>query len=81
VVVSWRSFDGKAMTAYAWVSVDDGKHFQLKKLGRSEAENDYPRLLRLPVASNEAKAKKSNKAQEDILLLWNTAEQTHAYRF
>lgn len=46
VAVVWRSFDGQATRFRAWLSRDDGEHFELKELGRSTADNDHPRLAR-----------------------------------
>lgn len=46
VAVVWRSFDGQATRLRAWLSRDDGQHFELKELGRSTADNDHPRLAR-----------------------------------
>lgn len=45
VVIAWRSFDGEAMQLRAWISEDDGQHFQIKNIARSTAENGYPQLL------------------------------------
>jgi hypothetical protein len=45
VAIVWRSFDGQATRLRAWLSDDDGASFRLQELGRSEAENDYARLV------------------------------------
>jgi len=44
VAIVWRSFDGEATHWRAWVSRDDGAHFESKELGRSSGDNDHPRL-------------------------------------
>jgi hypothetical protein len=44
VAVVWRSCDGTATRLRAWVSDDGGARFAVRDLGRSEAENDHPRL-------------------------------------
>lgn len=46
VAIVWRSFDGSGMNLNAWVSDDDGQHFALRQLARTEADSDYPRLVR-----------------------------------
>jgi hypothetical protein len=45
VAIVWRSFDGQATRLRAWLSDDDGATFRLQELGRSDAENDYARLV------------------------------------
>lgn len=57
LVIVWRSFDGKAMHMKAWISSDDGKHFALKELARTEGDSDYPRLI---------------KKGSEIFVIWNT---------
>lgn len=62
LVIVWRSYDGRGMNLKAWISDDDGDHFRLKQLARTEDESDYPRLL-----SKDGK----------IFVLWNTMEKRH----
>lgn len=45
VAIVWRSYDGTGSHLKAWVSADDGEHFQLRQLASSKEENDHPRLL------------------------------------
>jgi hypothetical protein len=61
LAIVWRSFDGTAMNMKAWVSDDDGQHFSLRQLARSEGESDYPRLV-----SNNSKNGK-------LFVIWNTS--------
>jgi hypothetical protein len=65
VAVVWRSFDGQGTRWRAWLSQDDGRHFALRELGRTEGENDHPRLLR---------------RNESILALWRTTKGVHVER-
>lgn len=58
LAIVWRSFDGTTMNLKAWISADDGQHFKLRQLARSEGESDYPRLVR-------------NK--EKLFVIWNTS--------
>ena len=46
VAVVWRSFDGQQTRLRAWLSGDDGQHFELRDLAASPSDNDHPRLLR-----------------------------------
>ena len=62
LAIVWRSFDGTGMNLKAWVSDDDGQHFTLRQLARTEADSDYPRLLR-------------KGAQ--LFVLWNTTGKRH----
>lgn len=62
LAIVWRSFDGSGMNLKAWVSDDDGQHFTLRQLVRTEADSDYPRLLR-------------KGAQ--LFVLWNTTGKRH----
>lgn len=62
LAIVWRSFDGSGMNLKAWVSDDDGQHFSLRQLARTEADSDYPRLLR-------------KGAQ--LFVLWNTTGKRH----
>lgn len=57
LVIVWRSYDGTTMNLRAWISDDDGQHFRLRRLARTEGESDYPHLL--------------NKAGK-IFVIWNT---------
>lgn len=58
LAIVWRSFDGTAMNMKAWISDDDGQHFSLRQLARTEGESDYPRLLH-----------KNGK----LFVIWNTS--------
>lgn len=62
LAIVWRSFDGSGMNLKAWVSDDDGRHFSLRQLARTEADSDHPRLLR-------------KGAQ--LFVLWNTTGKRH----
>ncbi|HJV51553.1 MAG TPA: sialidase family protein [Noviherbaspirillum sp.] len=62
LAIVWRSFDGTGMNLKAWVSDDDGRHFTLRQLARTEADSDYPRLLR-------------KGAQ--LFVIWNTTGKRH----
>ena len=62
VAIVWRSFDGSGMNLKAWVSDDDGRHFNLRQLARTAADSDYPRLVR-------------KGAQ--LFVLWNTTGKRH----
>lgn len=62
LAIVWRSFDGKGMNLKAWISGDDGRHFSLKQLARTEGDSDYPRLLN-----------KNGK----IFVIWNTTGKRH----
>lgn len=62
LAIVWRSFDGSGMNLKAWVSDDDGRHFTLRQLARTESDSDYPRLLR-------------KGAQ--LFVLWNTTGKRH----
>ena len=62
LAIVWRSFDGTGMNLKAWVSDDDGRHFTLRQLAHTEADSDYPRLLR-------------KGAQ--LFVLWNTTGKRH----
>ena len=59
LVIAWRSFDGQATRWRAWVSVDDGRSFATRELGRSADDNDHPLLV---------------KRGEQIFALWRTAQ-------
>ena len=65
VVVTWRSFDGRGTRWRAWVSHDDGRRFTLRELGRTDGENDLPRLVR---------------RGGDILALWRTTQEIRVER-
>jgi hypothetical protein len=45
VAVVWRSFDGERTRLRAWVSNDDGEHFETRELASSSVANDHPRLV------------------------------------
>lgn len=62
LAIVWRSYDGTGMNMKAWISQDDGRHFTLKQLARTEGESDYPRLLN-----------KNGK----IFVIWNTNERRY----
>ena len=62
LAIVWRSYDGSGMTMKAWISDDDGQHFTLRQLARSEGDSDYPRLL-----NKEGK----------IFVIWNTTGKRH----
>lgn len=62
VAIAWRSFDGSANSLQAWVSDDDGAHFALRRLARTEAPVDNPLLLR---------------KGEQLFVLWNTKGKTY----
>lgn len=62
VAIAWRSYDGTQTRLRAWVSADEGEHFELRELAASQQENDYPRLL----ATADA-----------IRVLWRTAKEIH----
>jgi hypothetical protein len=62
VAIVWRSFDGSGTHLKAWISEDDGRHFTLRQLARTDADSDYPVLLR-------------KGAQ--LFVLWNTTEKRH----
>lgn len=66
LVIVWRSFDGQGMNMKAWVSDDDGRHFRLRQLARTEGDSDYPRLL--------------NKNGQ-IFVIWNTTGKRHVEAF
>lgn len=59
VAIVWRSFDGVKTWLRAWVSNDDGVHFQLRDLGSTSLANDQPRLL---------------TAKGQLFALWRTQE-------
>lgn len=59
VAIVWRSFDGVSTWLRAWVSNDDGAHFQLRALGSTSLDNDQPRLL---------------DAKGQLFALWRTRE-------
>jgi hypothetical protein len=65
VVVTWRSFDGHGTRWRAWVSNDDGRRFTLRELGRTDGENDHPRLVR---------------RSQEILALWRTTKGVQVER-
>ncbi|WP_280151188.1 exo-alpha-sialidase [Piscinibacter sp. XHJ-5] len=65
LAIVWRSFDGQATRWRAWLSADDGEHFTLKELGRSDLDNDHPRLVR---------------RGEQIYALWRTTQGIHVER-
>jgi hypothetical protein len=65
VAVVWRSFDGSGTRWRAWLSRDDGRHFELRELGRTEGENDHPRLVR---------------RNQDIIALWRTTKGVQVER-
>lgn len=44
VAVVWRSVEGARSTLKAWLSHDDGRHFELRALAEVRGENDHPRL-------------------------------------
>ncbi len=44
VVVVWRSVEGARSTLKAWLSRDDGGHFELRELAQVTGDNDHPRL-------------------------------------
>lgn len=62
VAIAWRSFDGSATHLKAWVSDDDGRHFTLRQLVRTEVLADNPLLLR-------------KGAQ--LFVIWNTQGKTY----
>jgi hypothetical protein len=62
LAIVWRSFDGKGTRARAWLSDDDGAHFVLRELARTDGENDYPRLL---------------ARGEQLFVIWNTKGKRH----
>jgi hypothetical protein len=62
IAIVWRSFDGSGMNMKAWVSEDDGQHFSLKQLARTEGDSDYPRLLR---------------KDDKLFVIWNTSGKRH----
>ncbi len=64
VVIIWRSFDGQQTRVQAWISEDDGAHFNLHELASSAEENDYPRLLVKP-------ARKLGELAQ-LYWIWNT---------
>lgn len=66
LVIVWRSFDGSGMNMKAWVSGDNGRHFTLRQLARTEGDSDYPRLL--------------NKNGQ-IFVIWNTTGKRHVEAF
>lgn len=48
VAIVWRSFDGQQTRLRAWVSADDGAHFDLRELSSSKQQNDHPRMVTGP---------------------------------
>lgn len=64
LVIIWRSFDGEATRVQAWISEDEGQHFTLRELARTQEENDYPRLVSKPAEKSGAPAK--------LFWVWNT---------
>lgn len=62
LAVVWRSFDGSAMNMKAYLSEDDGQHFTLTQLARTEGDSDYPRLLR---------------KGDELFVIWNTKEKRY----
>ena len=65
MAIAWRSFDGEATRWRAWTSTDDGRHFTLKDLGRTAADNDHPLLV---------------QQGPRILALWRTTEGVRVER-
>jgi len=65
LAIAWRSFDGEATRWRAWTSTDDGRHFTLKDLGRTAADNDHPLLV---------------QQGPRILALWRTTEGVRVER-
>ncbi|MEI8162647.1 MAG: hypothetical protein WCI19_05885 [Betaproteobacteria bacterium] len=62
VAIAWRSYDGAQTRLRAWVSADEGAHFELRELAASTGENDHPRLLATAAG---------------IRVLWRTAKEIH----
>jgi hypothetical protein len=58
LVLAWRGLAGSVQVIRAWVSADDGRHFELRELARAEGRTDHPRLL---------------SSSQGIWLVWNTA--------
>jgi hypothetical protein len=65
VAIVWRSFDGQRMRYVAWVSRDDGRSFEEKLLGTTEAEADHPLLVR---------------RGGEVFALWRTRDEVRAVR-
>ncbi len=68
LAIVWRSYDGSGTSMKAWISVDDGTHFSLRTLARTEGDSDYPRLLI-----------KRNKNSKDgqLFVIWNTKDKRY----
>ncbi|MES2163742.1 MAG: sialidase family protein [Pseudomonadota bacterium] len=62
LAIVWRSYDGSATHLRAWLSDDDGRHFTLRELASSGADNGYPQLLQ-----------KNGR----LFVIWNTTEERH----
>jgi hypothetical protein len=45
VAVVWRSIDGITSTLKAWLSTDGGQTFNVRTLGQTTGDNDFPRLV------------------------------------
>lgn len=65
LVVVWRALAGSVPVIRAWVSTDDGQHFETRELARAEGRTDHPRLLASP---------------QGIWLVWHTGAQTQVQR-
>ncbi len=65
LVLVWRGLSGSTPVIRAWVSSDDGRHFEARELARTSGRSDHPRLL---------------ASDEGIWLVWRTAEDIQVQR-
>lgn len=65
VVLVWRGLSGSTPVVRAWVSSDDGRHFEAREVARAAGRTDHPRLL---------------ASEEGIWLVWRTAQDIQVHR-
>lgn len=65
VALVWRSFDGERTRLRAWLSKDQGGHFELHEIASSDKDNDHPRLL---------------TRNGETWVVWRTERDTHVFK-